>query len=575
MTDIPYNWICRNSLKKKSCKPLISGYSTLFLKLLRSRGLNTVEKIEAFLEPSIKSLHDPLLIPDMIKGVKRFRKAIVSKQNIIIFGDYDADGIISSVLVYNFLKSLNIDTDIYIPDRAGEGYDLGVDFIKNMSGSKDLIISVDCGTNNFESQEYIRSKQDGPDVIACDHHEPTLKDYPVNSKYIIINPKMPGSKYPFKNLSGGGVTFKFLTAVLRGLDSEQKNIFNKDYLNSLLDLVAVSTIADIMPLIDENRLLVKKGLEKIQNTSNTGLKALIDIAIPDGGIIGEYDIGFNIAPRLNAAGRVGDAIDSFKLLSDDGNDNINIANSLDSFNRERRDIQKKILDEILLQYDFNEIISKKRIFIAKSNNWSEGVLGIVASDIVKKFNLPVILFRERNGVLKGSGRSIPQFDLHGNLMQLENFFIKFGGHKLACGISMDPGNFNKFCEKMVFITKKKISKKELIKKYEYDIEIGFQDIDLRFLEDICLLKPNGSGNPSPAFITGDCSIIKIKQLKNGKHVKIGLKNNGRILEGLIFNIDDSKKYILKNKNNINILYTLQINTWNNIDSIQIIIKDIL
>jgi len=573
MTDIPYNWTCRNPSKETVYKQVISGYSPIFSKLIQSMGLSTAEKIEAFLEPSIKSLHDPLLIPGMTKGVERFRKAILAKQRIIIFGDYDADGIISSVLVYNFLKALNIDADIYIPNRAGEGYDLGVDFIKNISTSKDLIISVDCGTNNFESQEYIRNNQGGPVVIACDHHRPTLKDYPDDAKYIIVNPKMPGSKYPFKELSGGGVAFKFLTATLRSLDSKQKNIFNKDYLSSLLDLVAVSTISDIMPLIDENRIIVKKGLERIQNTSNIGLKALIDVSNPDGGIIGEYDIGFNIAPRLNAAGRVRDAIDSFKLLSDDDSDNISIANSLDSFNKERREIQKKILDEILLQYNFDEIISQKRIFIAKSNNWSEGVLGIVASDIVKKFNLPVILFRENNGILKGSGRSIQQFDLHENLVKLEDLFIKFGGHKLACGISMDPENFNEFHEKMVAITKKKISSKELIKKYEYDIEIDFQDIDIRFLEDIRLLRPNGPGNPRPVFITGDCSVLEIRQLKNGKHVKIRLKNGNKVFEGLIFNIDDVKKDILNNKKSINILYTLQINTWNNTDSIQIVIKD--
>jgi len=401
MADIPYNWICRNPAEDTIRKTAISGYSDTFLKLIQSRGLDTIEKARAFLEPSIKSLYDPFLMANMSKGVERLKEAIGSKQRIIIFGDYDADGIISSVLVYNFLKSLNTAADIYIPDRTGEGYDLGIDFIKKVFSSKDLIISVDCGTNNSESQEYIRNNPDGPDVIACDHHNPTLKDYPDNNKYIIINPKMPGSEYPFKSLSGGGVTFKFLIAVLRSLDSKQKNIFNKDYLGSLLDLVAVSTIADVMPLIDENRILVKKGLEKIQNTSNRGLKALIDIAVPDGAIIGEYDIGFNIAPRLNAAGRVGTAIDSFKLLSDDDTDNMYIANSLDSFNRKRRGIQKKILDEILLQYDFDEIISQKRIFIAKSDDWSEGVLGIAASGIMKKFNLPAILFRERDGILKG------------------------------------------------------------------------------------------------------------------------------------------------------------------------------
>ncbi len=573
MTDIPYNWICRNTSKKTACKPVISKYSDVFSKLIQSKGLDTLEKARAFLQPSIKSLYDPFLMPGMNKGVERLKEAIGSKQGIIVFGDYDADGIISSVLIYNFLKSLNIETGIYIPDRTDEGYDLGIDFIKKVSSSIDLIISVDCGTNNIESQEYIRNNQNGPDVIACDHHNPTLNDYPDNNKYIIVNPKMPGSEYPFKDLSGGGVVFKFLTAVLRSLSSKQKNIYDKKYLNSLLDLVAISTIADMMPLIDENRILVKKGLEKIQNTSNRGLKALIDIAAPDSVEIREYDIGFMIAPRLNAAGRVGTAIDSFKLLSDDDTDNIHLAKKLDSFNRERQGIQKKILDEILLKYDFDEIISQKKIFIAKSNDWNEGVLGIAASGIVKKFNLPAILFRERNNILKGSGRSITQFALHKNLIQVKDLFIKFGGHDQACGITMEPKNFDEFCRKMLQIANREISSEELVKKHKYDIEIGFKEIDIRFLKDLCLLRPNGKGNPRPAFITRDCNIIEIRQLKNGKHVRILFKNSGRIFEGLIFNIDDSKKKILHNKEIVSILYNLQLNTWKNSSSIQLMIKD--
>jgi single-stranded-DNA-specific exonuclease len=384
---------------------------------------------------------------------------------------------------------------------------------------------------------------------------------------------MPGSEYPFKDLSGGGVVFKFLIAVLRSLNSRQKNIYDKNYLSSLLDLVAVSTIADVMPLIDENRIIVKRGLEKIQNTSNRGLKALIDIAAPDSVEIREYDIGFMIAPRLNAAGRVGDAIDSFKLLSDDDTDNIYLAKKLDSFNRERQGIQKKILDEILLKYDFDEIISQKKIFIAKSNDWNEGVLGIAASGIVKKFNLPAILFRERNSILKGSGRSIPQFDLHRNLIQAKDLFIKFGGHDQACGITMEPKNFDEFCRKMLQTANREISSEGLVKKYKYDIEIGFQDIDIRFLKDLRLLRPNGTGNPRPAFVTKDCSIAEIKQLKNGKHVKIFFKNSGRVFEGLIFNIDDSKKKILYNKEIVSILYNLQLNKWNNSSSIQLMVKD--
>jgi len=573
MADIPNNWISRNPLIKTSSPP-ICEYSSIFSILLRSRGLDTAEKIRAFLEPSTKSLHDPFLIPGMGKGIERFKEAISSKQKILVFADYDADGVISAALVHNFLRVLGIDADIYIPDRIEEGYDLSMGSIRKSAGKTDLIICVDCGTNNLESQEYIRNNKDGPDVIACDHHNPTLKDQPDNNKYIIINPKMPASKYPFKDLSAGGVAFKFIKAALRSLEDSQKKIFNSNYLNSLLDLVAVSTIADIMPLIGENRILAKIGLKKIQETSNAGLKALIDIAIPDGGIIGEYDIGYNIAPRLNAAGRVGNAINSFKLLSNDAADNIMIARNLDSSNNKRREIQRAVIDDIEEKYDFEKIISRDRIFIARSDDWSEGVLGIAASGIVKKYNLPAILFRERNGIMKGSGRSIPGFDLHGNLLQLKDLFIRFGGHKMACGISMDPDNYDEFYLKMTSLAKKKISYSDLIKKYKYDIELGFRDINTRLLDDLELLRPYGEGNPGPVFITVDCKVINKRKLKDGKHIKISLENNGKIIEGLIFNISDTHKKILKNKKIINILYGLQLNVWNNTESIQIMIKDI-
>ena len=573
MADIPNNWISRNPLIKTGSMP-VSGYSSVFSILLRSRGLDTAEKIRTFLEPSIKSLHNPFLIPGMEKGIERLKEAISSKQKIMLFADYDADGVISAALAHNFLRVLGIDAGIYIPDRIEEGYDLSMEFIRKSAGKTDLIICVDCGTNNFDSQEYIRNNKDGPDVIACDHHNPTFNNQSDNNKYIIINPKMPGSKYPFKDLSAGGVTFKFVKAALRSLEDSQKKFFNSNYLNSLLDLVAVSTIADIMPLIGENRILTKIGLEKIQKTSNVGLKALIDIAIPEGGIIGEYDIGYNIAPRLNAAGRVGNAINSFKLLSNAEADNIKTAKDLDSSNSTRRELQRAVIDDIEEKYDFNKIISRDRIFIARSNDWSEGVLGIAASGIVKKYNLPAILFRERNGIIKGSGRSIPGFDLHGSLLQLKDYFIKFGGHKMACGISMDPDNFNEFYLEMNSLAKKKISYSDLIKKYKYDIELDFRDINIRLLDDLELLRPYGEGNPDPVFITGDCKVINKRKLKDGKHIKMSLENNGKRCEGLIFNISVTQKKILKNKKIINILYSLKLNVWNNNESIQIMIKDI-
>jgi len=574
MSVIPDNWIIRNPAIKTADKKAFRGLSPLFSKLLLLRGLKTNGEVENFTRPSIKELHDPFLIPGMKEGVDRFVRAIESKEKILIFGDYDADGIISSVMVHNFLKLLKIQAEIHIPDRILEGYDLGIKFIKSIKGSIDLLISVDCGTNNIETQEYVKNNKDAPDVIACDHHNPSLDKYVNNEKYIIVNPKLPYSSYPFKELSGGGVTFKFLIAALRSLDAGWKKLFKKDYLSSLLDLVAVSTIADVMPLTGENRLIVKKGLDRIGNSSNRGLRALIDAAVPGKNSIGEFEVGFVIAPRINAAGRIKNAMESFKLLSDDRKDCSFLAENLCRYNSERQEIQRRVIDEILLKYNFDEIIQVNKIFIAKSTEWNEGILGIAASDIVKRFNIPAILFRERNGVLKGSGRSIPGFDLYRNLKKLEDLFNKFGGHDMACGITMDLKKFKEFCESMSEIAATLITEKIISKKYEYDIEVGFNDLDAEFVDELSLLKPFGTGNPKPSFLSRDCSVCRIYKLKDGRHMKIVMKNGNVTFEGIIFNIDDRKRDTLVSKKKISILYNLQFNTWGGDKSIQLVLRDL-
>ena len=581
MAEIPDNWRLRCPLPDRDIKsgrrdPDSKKYSNSFLEILSLRELFTEESIEDFLNPRIKSLHDPYLLSGMEKGVKRLIKAIDSKEKISVFGDYDADGIISSVLIYNFLGKLGIDTDIYIPDRFKEGYDLSLDYVSQVTEKKkyDLIISVDCGTNNHDVQQFLRDEPGGPDVIVCDHHNASFKECPEDEKYIIINPKLPGCNYPYKFLSGAGVSFKFIIGVLRKLEDNKKTAFDKDYLSSLLDLVAISTIADVMPLNGENRILVKKGLERINKTSNKGLKTLIDTVIGDNPDINEYDIGFIIAPRINAAGRMKNAMDSFDLLSAEDKDFRSIAIKLEKFNKKRQDLQAEILEEIMESYDLKEIADSKRIFIAYSHKWSEGVLGIVASEIVKRFNIPSILFREKEGRLKGSGRSIPGFDLYGNLLRLKSLLEKFGGHRKACGISMDSKLFDEFSKRFSNIAQEKIRHEDLKKKYEYDMEQEFADIDMRFVRELELLRPYGESNQKPAFITRDCTISQLNFLKGEKHLKMMLEKDGINFTGLIFNIDSRKKEIIEKKQMIHVLYDLQLNIWRGSKSIQLIIKDI-
>jgi len=574
MTEIPDKWIIRYH-QDHTGREAYQGYSSAFSRLLTARGLKEKKDIEAFIRPSLSELYDPFLIPGMQPATEGLKYAIDNGQKILVFGDYDADGIISSALIYNFLKVLGVDVDAYIPDRVSEGYDLGVDIIRSVTGKRDLILCVDCGTNNLDSQQHVLCHEEAPRVIACDHHNPTLNDYTDNSRYIIVNPRLPGSGYPFKDLSGGGVTFKFLIAVLRSLESRVKKRFKKDYLNTLLDLVAISTMADLMPLVDENRTLVKKGLKRMPKTLNHGLKALIDVCISDRSHIMENDVGFVLAPRINAAGRVKEAIDSFRLLSvDDTGDKINIARKLDALNRKRQEQQKKIFEEIITGNNFKENIQGAKIYIDCSSCWNEGVLGIVASDILKEFNIPVILFRDRQGVLKGSGRSIPEFRLHHNLLSLAHLFIRFGGHDLACGITMEKSRFEEFKRKMTAAAGSALSDGDIIKRHRYDMELSFGEIERRFLKEIQMLRPFGKGNPVPSFVTRDCVVRAVKSIKDGRHVKMRLVNGGRSFEGILFNIGPEKGSMLSAGKVLDILYDLTLNSWMGQERIQLVIRDL-
>lgn len=563
MKNFPKKWKCRRAKEidykltsKLNCSPIL-------IRLLANRGITTQEEILSFLKPSLKNLHDPKLLPGIEEGIKRIRKAIYNRENVLIFGDYDTDGIISSVLMYSFLKELGLNVDIYIPDRFDEGYDINVSFLKRVLKNKtySLIICVDCGTNSTEVQEYIYQNKIDIEVIACDHHQPstifTPKEIDNMKKYIIINPKLKDSIYPFKDLSGGGVTFKFVTAILRELEEKFKKRFNKNYLTSLLDIVAISTIADMMPVLDENRVIVKRGLDILRNTSNKGLRKMLDKVLKDVEEITPHHVGFIIAPRLNAAGRIQNAEHSIKLLKGDEKDLDQIVNELNLLNEKRQAIQESVFKEIVDQNDFSRIVPNQKIFIAKSEKWSEGILGIVASDLVKKFNIPVILFKEKGEKLKGSGRSIENFNLYESLLSMKSLFEKFGGHQLACGITMHKSNFEYFKNEMIKIANARLSDQDIEQSFYYDLEISFKDMNSMFIKELQLLKPFGVGNPKPVFATRNCKILHKNYSQDEKHLKIKLKNNNVVFSGVMFEVSEDAKAKICNDEEVNILYTIE------------------
>ncbi|MBE3093990.1 MAG: hypothetical protein IMZ52_03085, partial [Actinobacteria bacterium] len=395
----------------------------------------------------------------------------------------------------------------------------------------------------------------------------------LENQYIIINPKLPDSKYPFKNLSGAGVTFKFIFAAFKGLDADMKSRFDKNYIGSLLDLVAISTIADLMPLVDENRAIVCIGLKMLKKTANYGLKKLVEKFLNDKKDINTHDIGFIIAPRLNAAGRIKNAMDSVEILKEEFEEKSEdtrkkeiskIIDDLDSFNIKRQLIQKEILKEILesKKNDFERIVNDQKIFISKSSEWNEGVLGVVAAVLVKKLNVPVILFKENKGKLKGSGRSIEKFDLFNSINLLKDYFIKFGGHKQACGITIDTKKYEVFKQELIKIAQNDLGDIDIRKHYYYDLEIDFSRINKELISELKRMEPFGIDNSKPVFLTKGCFIQESRQLRNGKHVSLLLKNSNLIIKAILFNAEDKKRQIINTGNHIDILFNIEENNWN-------------
>jgi single-stranded-DNA-specific exonuclease len=584
MSSIHENWISINNYSIDGSLSKRLNYSPILLQLLANRNILTEEKINSFLHPALKDMYSPKLLPNISKAVNRLKKAIINKEKILIFGDYDTDGIVSTALIYNFLKKLESNVDFYIPDRFEDGYDINIKFIeeKSIENKYDLIICVDCGTNSSEVKKFIINGKSLIDIIVCDHHEPAenvqSENYiadsveiskekkgisKIKNRYIIVNPKLEHSQYPFKHLSGAAVVFKVIIALVKELDEQQKLKFPKDYLTSLIDLIAVSTIADLMPLVDENRIIVNIGLKILKQTRNKGLKILIGKTLRGKEKINTHDIGFIIAPRINASGRIKNAINSLNLLineTDDIGKIIEIVEELELFNNKRQRIQQSIVNEILKSFDIKKLLKVQRIFICKSSDWNEGVLGIVASDIVKRFNIPAILFRENIGELKGSGRSINCFNLYENLNVLRDSFIKFGGHEQACGITMKIEKFDYFQAEIIKLANQKITENDIARKYFYDIEINFNDINFTFLKELDYLEPYGMGNPKPLFLTRNCTVSgKINFSLNEKHAMLKLKNSSKIFNAVIFNYKnhDRAEEKLKEGDSINILYNIE------------------
>ncbi len=529
--------------------------SKCLAKLLKSRE---VEDIDMYLNGTLKDLRDPFLLKDMQKIVDRIKLAINKKEKICIYGDYDVDGITSITIMYKFLSDLGLDVTYYLPDRLQEGYGVNneaLDKIKKEGVS--LVITVDCGITAIDEVEYAKSL--GLDIAITDHHECTEN---LPSALAIINPKQKDDNYPFKMFAGVGVAFKVLSALAISLNMESES-----YLK-YLDIVAIGTISDIVPLLDENRIISKEGLKQIANTKNEGIKAMLRVInFKD---IDSTMVSFGMAPRINACGRMGDASIAVKLLLEESEENAKeLAEKLDSLNMKRQEVEKNIFEKAINTIE-NEGYKQKNSIVLYDENWHNGVIGIVASRLVNIYNKPVVLFTKENDVVRGSGRCPNGFSLYDALTESKEYLIQFGGHELAAGMSIEEENIPLFREEFEKIVTQNM--KDLVQVIDVDMEIKKSDLGVQILKDINRIKPYGQANNTPLFLYKGLKIHSIRTLKEEKHLKFTLQDERVLLEALAFS-QGARRDEVRLGDKIDVLCNVEINSYNTPRTIQLILQD--
>lgn len=535
--------------------------STLLAQILINRNIVDDSQIDIFLQPKRNDFHDPFLMLDMEKATDRIMQAIKNKEKTIIYGDYDVDGITSITVLKKFLQERGLETDYYIPNRLEEGYGLNVDAIQEIAQKKyKLMITVDCGVSGIEEIKLANSK--GIETIVTDHHE-QLDELP--AAYAIINPKRRDNTYPFRGLAGVGVVFKLIQAISKKLGLDEK-----EYLK-YLDIVCIGTISDIVPLVDENRVIAKLGLMLVECTKNIGLKELISETKYKN--IDSTMISFAIAPRINACGRMGKQEEALQLfLTENLEEAKEITKKLERYNSERQETEKNIFEQAIKKIETENLKELNSIVLA-SENWHHGVIGIVASRITEKFYKPTILICIEGDEGKGSGRSVPGFDLHQALVDSSQFLKKYGGHEMAVGLSLKKEKINDFKKYFEEISKAK-NVKQLIPVINIDCEITKKELNKKTIEQIKLLEPFGEKNKQPLVIYKNLKITSIRALSEGKHLKLMLKDDNEIVNAIGFNLGElSNEYLIGDK--VDIVGTIETNAYNGQEQIQINLKDIM
>ena len=586
-------WIlkdCDDAVSKQRIVKIakILNIHPIIAKLLYCRGYNDVDSVKSFISMESEMLCDPFKMKDMDKAIERIRLAIQNKEKITVYGDYDVDGVTSVCTLYLYLKSKGAIIDYYIPNRAGEGYGVSVSAIDQIKeGGTKLIITVDTGITANEEVAYAKSV--GVDFVITDHHE-CHADAPEACS--VVNPHRPDCEYPFKELAGVGVVFKLISAYEEKVYAKSRKDAALKIFSEYADLVAIGTIADVMPIKSENRIIVSYGLRMIENTERPGIVALMeassakdpqrnDRAKKRSRVTSGY-VGYTLAPRINAAGRIRSATLAVELfLSEDKNTAIKIADELCNANKERQNEENKIIKEAYEKIEKMDL-DNNPVIVLDADNWHHGVIGIVSSRITEKYSRPSILvsFEGNEGetqsdsdVGKGSGRSIKGLNLVDALCYCQPHLLKFGGHELAAGLSVLRSELPNFREKINEYAKANLSNVDMIPTLEAECTIDFSDLNLYFAQQLQQLEPYGVGNPVPTFVMRGVYVNEVISVSEGKHTRLVLSDGTATVTAMCFsNSPESLGVYAGDK--IDVLFNVDVNEWLGRKSVQLIVKDI-
>ena len=545
------------------------GLNPVIALLLVQRGLTTAQEVKRFFRPSLSNLHDPFLMPDMEKAVQRLNKALGDKERILIYGDYDVDGTTAVSLVYKYLRPYSTNLDYYIPDRYDEGYGISLRSIQYAEEHGiTLVIALDCGIKAIEKIAY--AKERGIDFIICDHHMP---DDELPDAVAVLDPKRADSNYPYEHLSGCGVGFKFMQAF------GKNNHFPFSDIERLLELTAVSIASDIVPITGENRILAYYGLRQINSSPSMGLKGVIDVCGLSGKEITISDIVFKIGPRLNASGRMMNGKEAVDLLlAKDRSVVREKSESINQYNEERRELDKKITEEA------NEIINTipniedKKAVIVYNPQWHKGVIGIVASRLTEKYYRPAVVLTKSSELVTGSARSIGGFDIYKAIEGCRDLLENFGGHTYAAGLSLKEENLPAFIERFQQLAAEDSHLAQMTPQIDIDALIDLKDINTKFMNDLKKMNPFGPNNQKPVFCTYEVKDYGTSKLvgHNQEHIKLEIidgKSGTSPIHGIAFGMARYYAHI-KQMKPFNICYTVEENTYNGNSSLQLQVKDI-